>query len=258
MVSWSWLASLTGDREVRKAPCGAESPPPTIFFRASFLSSLCRRTLSFPGLGIRGGGAPGGPWGQGPAASGVIEAVEISIAVPWGGEGQPSAGREGTWSPCCAGGPEAQRSYCLASTALFPEHGAPARCIPDTSVSRSNSVGRLCRHPQLEMSPQRPESLVGDGRGLEPASTCRLCAPPGPGGPWASSKWGARVGPGTHEGRKRARPQTREGAPCRRRPDHRRVCCEPVVRWRPEAQRAEAASSEVDWPGCGSNFAELR
>lgn len=81
MGSWSWLASLTGDREVRKAPSGTGGPAPVILFRAAFLRSFCRRTLSFPGLGSRGGGGPEGPWGHRPAT--------MSIVAPWGAETQP-------------------------------------------------------------------------------------------------------------------------------------------------------------------------
>lgn len=85
-ASWSRLASLTGDREVRKAPGGAGGPPPPILFRAAFLRSFCRRRLSFPGLGSRGGGGPGGPGRHGPAVPGATEAAEMNITAPWGGK----------------------------------------------------------------------------------------------------------------------------------------------------------------------------
>lgn len=80
VASRSWLASLTGDREVRKAP-GRAGAAAAIFFRAAFLRSFCRRRLSFPGLGSRGGG-PGGLWGLGPPASRVTDAAEMSMASP--------------------------------------------------------------------------------------------------------------------------------------------------------------------------------
>lgn len=81
-VSWSWPASLTGDKDVRKGPGGAGGPALLVLFRAAFLRSFCRRRLSFPGLGSSGGGGPGGPGGRRAAISGATEAAEVSIAAP--------------------------------------------------------------------------------------------------------------------------------------------------------------------------------
>jgi hypothetical protein len=146
---------------VRKAPGGAGAAP-AIFFWAAFLRSFCSRRLSFPGLGNRGGGGPGGPLVPRPPAIRGIEVPEMSI-LHWRRREQQLA-----WPPCPPHGWRQMGPHCLGRLG-----GCRSLAVrsPPPGPKPSRGLLSLCINltiPRVDVSPpslhgQLQGSVLGTG-----------------------------------------------------------------------------------------------